>query len=388
VKARYWRGTPLVCFRYCECMTDSDLLESRWAAISARLIADGADALILSTGFDLVYLSTYDARRSERLTAFVAIPGATAAPRLFVPKIEMPEVPRSPAFEVAGWTDDEDPVAMIADLIQGAQRVLVSDEMWAHYLLRLKALMPDTQFVSLSDSLGGLRSVKSDVEMQALQTVGTLANDVAAQIQRGEVPLVGRTELEIADDVIARLLAVGHEQVEFCIVASGPNSASPHHNPTDRVVQPNEIVLFDFGGKHRGYCSDITRCVFTGVVPDDVASTYATLKKAQQAAVDAARPGAALGDVDAAARSVIADAGFGDNFIHRTGHGIGTEVHEQPYVKAGNDDIVVVGHAFSIEPGIYFEGKWGIRLEDIVIVLDDGALRCSTTEHELVEVHA
>ena len=308
-----------MCFRYCECMTDSDLLESRWAAISARLIADGADALILSTGFDLVYLSTYDARRSERLTAFVAIPGATAAPRLFVPKIEMPEVPRSPAFEVAGWTDDEDPVAMIADLIQGAQRVLVSDEMWAHYLLRLKALMPDTQFVSLSDSLGGLRSVKSDVEMQALQTVGTLANDVAAQIQRGEVPLVGRTELEIADDVIARLLAVGHEQVEFCIVASGPNSASPHHNPTDRVVQPNEIVLFDFGGKHRGYCSDITRCVFTGVVPDDVASTYATLKKAQQAAVDAARPGAALGDVDAAARSVIADAGFGDNWHRHRG---------------------------------------------------------------------
>ena len=179
-----------------------------------------------------------------------------------------------------------------------------------------------------------------------------------------------------------------NEQVEFCIVASGPNSASPHHNPTERVVQPNEIVLFDFGGKHEGYCSDITRCVFTGPIPSDVAATYATLKKAQQAAVDAARPGATLGDVDAAARSVIADAGFGDNFIHRTGHGIGTEVHEQPYVKAGNDEIVAVGHAFSIEPGIYLDGKWGIRLEDIVVILDDGALRCSTTDHDLVEVDA
>ncbi|MCL4122316.1 UNVERIFIED_CONTAM: hypothetical protein GTU68_044671 [Idotea baltica] len=372
-------------------MTDSELVGSRWDAISGRLLADGADALIVSTGFDLVYLTTYEARRSERLTAFVGVPGETT-PRMFVPKIEMPEVPKSAAFDAAfdvlGWTDDEDPVAMIVDVVRGARRVLVSDEIWGHYLLRLMSLMPDTEFVSLSDSLGGLRSVKSDVEMQALQTVGALANGVASQIQRGEVPLVGRTELEIQADVISRLLAVGHEQVEFCIVASGPNSASPHHNPTDRVVQPNEIVLFDFGGKHRGFCSDITRCVFTGSIPDDVAATYATLKKAQQAAVDAARPGASLGDVDAAARSVIADAGFGDNFIHRTGHGIGTEVHEQPYVKAGNDNIVTVGHAFSIEPGIYLEGKWGMRLEDIVVVLDDGALRCSTTEHDLVEVNA
>lgn len=374
-----------MCFRYCECMTDSELLRSRWHAISDRLSTDHADALIVSTGFDLVYLTTYEARRSERLTAFVAVPGQDT-PSLLVPKIEMPEVPRSEAFDVRGWTDDQDPVAMIVEMIQGARRVLVSDEIWGHYLLRLIALMPDTQFVSLSDGLGGLRSVKSDNEMQALQTVGALANEVAAQIQRGEVPLVGRTELEIQADVTERLLAIGHEQVEFCIVASGPNSASPHHNPTERIVQADEIVLFDFGGKHRGYCSDITRCVFTGSIPDDVASTYATLKKAQQAAVDAARPGATLGDVDAAARSVIADAGFGANFIHRTGHGIGTEVHEQPYVKAGNDDVVAVGHAFSIEPGIYLEGKWGMRLEDIVVVLDDGALRCSTTEHDLVEV--
>jgi len=369
-------------------MTDSNLLESRWAAISARLVKDGADALVLSTGFDLVYLSTYEARASERLTAFVGRPGSNELPRMIVPKIEMPEVPKTSAFDISGWTDDQDPIAMIVELIGDARRVLVSDEMWAHYLLRLKAAMPDTEFVSLSDSLGGLRSVKSDSEMQALQTVGGLANSVAAQIQRGDVALVGRTELEIQADVIDRLLAAGHEQVEFCIVASGPNSASPHHNPTERVVQPNEIVLFDFGGKHEGYCSDITRCVFTGPIPSDVAATYATLKKAQQAAVDAARPGATLGDVDAAARSVIADAGFGDNFIHRTGHGIGTEVHEQPYVKAGNDEIVAVGHAFSIEPGIYLDGKWGIRLEDIVVILDDGALRCSTTDHDLVEVDA
>ena len=369
-------------------MTNSDLLESRWRAVSERVQANGFDALLLSTGYDLVYLTTYEARRSERLTAYVGVPGSQRTPTLLVPKLEMPEVPRSSAVELAGWTDDQDPVAMIVDLLADAKRVLVSDEMWANSLLRLMATMPDTEFVSLSDGLGGLRSVKSLPEIDALRTVGGLANDIAAQIQRGEVPLVGRTELEIQADITERLLANGHEQVEFCIVASGPNSARPHHNPGDRVVQENELVLFDFGGKHKGFCSDITRCVFTGDIPDDVAATYATLKKAQQAAVDAARPGASLGEVDAAARSIIADAGFGDYFIHRTGHGIGTEPHEQPYVKAGNEELVAVGHAFSIEPGIYIEGKWGMRLEDIVVVLDDGAMRCSTTDHNLISVGA
>lgn len=369
-------------------MGTSKLLEGRWAAAKERIRGDGAEALLLSLGYDLVYLTGYKPHATERLTAFVGVVNTEHKPRVIAPQIEVPLVPSTDAFDVQGWTDDEDPVAMIVELINGATRVLVSDELWAHNLLRLQQLMPDTEFVSLSSSLGGLRSIKSDDEMQAIQTVGGLANDVAAQIQRGEMPLIGRTEREIADDISARLRAVGHETVEFCIVASGPNSASPHHNPTDRVVQPDEMVLMDFGGKHNGYCSDITRCVWTGSIPEDVAATYATLKRAQQAAVDAARPGATLGDVDDAARSVIADSGFGDQFIHRTGHGIGTEVHEQPYVKAGNDELVAVGHAFSIEPGIYIDGQWGMRLEDIVVIVDDGAIRCSTTDHNLIEVTA
>lgn len=367
-------------------MTNSGRFESRWGTVAERITADGADALLLGSGFDLIYLTGYDARRSERPTAYVASPDPARVATLLVPQLEVPEVPRDAEFELIGWTDADDPIAKVAELLGNAERVLVSDEFWAHHLLRLMQRMPNTDFVSLSESLGGLRSVKGDTEMQALQTVGALANEVAAQIQRGEVPLVGRTELEIQADVMDRLIQVGHEQVEFCIVASGPNSASPHHNPTERVVQPNEIVLFDFGGKHKGYCSDVTRCVFTGAIPDDVAATYATLRKAQQAAVDAARPGATLGEVDAAARSIIADAGFGPNFIHRTGHGIGTEVHEQPYVMDGSDEQVSVGHAFSIEPGMYFEGKWGMRLEDIVVILDDGALRCTTTDHDLISV--
>lgn len=323
----------------------------------------------------------------ERITAFVGRPASTDTPRVFVPQIEVPLVTEAPdLYSLVGWTDDDDPIEMIAADIDGAQRVVVSDELWAHHLLALQRLLPDAEFVSLSTSLGGLRSVKNDDEMLRLQTVGGLANQVAAQLQRGEIPLVGRTEKEIAADISDRLRAVGHETVEFCIVASGPNSASPHHHPSDRVVQPDEMVLCDFGGRHNGYCSDITRCVWTGPIPDDVAATWDTLRKAQQAAVDAARPGATLGDVDSAARDVIADAGFGEYFIHRTGHGIGTEVHEQPYVKPGNDDRVVAGHAFSIEPGIYVPGEWGMRLEDIVVIIDEGALRCSTTDHSLVSV--
>lgn len=364
------------------------LFTNRWESVKRRVALAGAHALVVRGGSDLVYLTGYHASSMERITAFVGRVDA-ATSEMFVPQIEVPLVPAAPeSYAIVGWTDDMDPVAMIAAALGDATKVLVSDELGAVHLLGLQALMPATEFVSLSDSLGGLRSVKNDDEMQAIQTVGGLANQVAAALQAGEIPLVGRTEKEIAEDISSRLLAVGHETVEFCIVASGPNSASPHHHPTDRVVQAGEMVLCDFGGRHNGYCSDITRCVWTGPIPADVAATWDTLKKAQQAAVDAARPGASLGDVDAAARDVISDAGFGDQFIHRTGHGIGTEVHEQPYVKAGNEEAVTVGHAFSIEPGIYIDGEWGMRLEDIVVIVDDGAIRCSTTDHDLIAVEA
>ena len=366
----------------------SSLFLSRWEAARKRVAAQGAQAVVVRGGSDMVYLTGYKASSMERITAFVASTDA-AVPTMFVPAIEAPLVTDRPEiYSVVGWSDDQDPVAMIATQLGAATKVLVSDELWAHHLLGLQRLLPDTEFVSFSASLGGLRSVKSDDEMLAIQTVGGLANSVAAQLQQGEIPLVGRTEREIAKDISQRLLDAGHETVEFCIVASGPNSASPHHHPGDRVVQENEMVLCDFGGSHKGYNSDITRCVWTGPIPADVAATWDTLKKAQQAAVDAARPGASLGDVDSAARDVISDAGFGDYFIHRTGHGIGTEVHEQPYVKAGNDEQVVEGHAFSIEPGIYIAGQWGMRLEDIVVIADKGAIRCSTTDHNLISVEA
>lgn len=354
-----------------------------------------------------MYLTGYRASSLERISALVApvvesrrrstqsevTPQAAEIPaqppKLFVPALELALVsPLLGVFEPVGWTDDDDPLALIASALGSARKVVVSDELWAHHLLVLQRHMPGCDFVSVTDALGGLRSIKTEAEMAAVQFVGGLADEVARQLQGGEIPVIGRTEAEIADDISDRLIAVGHDSVEFCIVASGPNSASPHHHPGDRVVQPDEMLLCDFGGRHNDYCSDITRCVWTGEIPNDVAAAWATLKKAQQAAVSAARPGVALGDVDGAAREIIDQGGFADNFIHRTGHGIGTEVHEEPYVKAGNPQNVEVGHCFSIEPGIYIPGRWGMRLEDIVVISEAGAIRCSTTDHDLVEVTA
>jgi Xaa-Pro dipeptidase len=207
---------------------------------------------------------------------------------------------------------------------------------------------------------------------------------VAAQLHAGEIALVGRTEAQVSADISARLNAEGHDVVNFAIVAAGENAASPHHHAGERVIREGEIVLTDFGGTMAGYCSDITRCVFTGEPSADVAEAYAVLHEAQAAGVRAGVIGAACQDVDRAARKVIVDAGYGEWFIHRTGHGIGMEAHEDPYMVEGNDLPIEAGHAFSVEPGIYVAGKWGMRLEDIVVATPDGPLSMNYANHDLV----
>ena len=202
----------------------------------------------------------------------------------------------------------------------------------------------------------------------------------------GDIALVGRTEAEVSADISARLLAEGHDKVNFAIVAAGENAASPHHHASSRVIAADEVVLCDFGGTMNGYCSDITRCVFTGAPPADIADAYAVLHTAQAASVAAATVGTSCEDVDRAARQIIADAGFGEYFIHRTGHGIGLEEHEDPYIIAGNTEPLAPGHAFSIEPGIYIGGRWGIRLEDIVVASEAGPQRLNNADHSLVSV--
>lgn len=361
---------------------------ARWSALRTRAQDIGADALVIGGGSDLFYLTGHDGHSYERLTAAISLTPPEAPPALLItPKLEAERIaPMPPVFEIGSWEDADDPIALAAGALPETGTVLVSDDLNANHLLALQARCPNLSFRALNETLGGMRAVKTAAERQALQAVGALADTVHQQIQDGEVPLVGRTEFEVKQDIHDRLLAAGHDQVVFVIVASGPNSASPHHHPGDRVIEANEMVLFDFGGMYDGFNSDTTRCVFTGPVPDDVAVAWSSLVAAQEAAVQAARPGNRLCDVDAAARNALTKDGYGPEFIHRTGHGIGTEVHEHPYVTASNETPIVTGNAFSIEPGIYRVGEWGMRLEDIVVIEDHGAVRCNSTNREIVSV--
>ncbi|MEM7337391.1 MAG: M24 family metallopeptidase [Actinomycetota bacterium] len=358
----------------------------RWRRLTDRLSAAGADALLLGGGADLEYLTGYHAMPLERLTALV---GRTddERPTLLVPELERARVTPNDAFTTITWSELENPVTRALEVLGGCSSVVISDDLWATHVLSLTRQRPELEVRTVAESIVGIRAVKAPAEMEALQAVGALADKVMAQVQDGTIPLVGRTEAEIATSISEQLLAVGHESVQFVIVASGPNSASPHHHPGDRVVERNEMVLFDFGGTHAGYNSDTTRCVHTGPIPDDVRAAYDALMEAQQRAVEAATTGNRLCDVDIAARSVLSDAGHGEAFVHRTGHGIGTEVHEQPYVTGANTAPIEVGHAFSIEPGVYYEGRWGMRLEDIVVIGRDGdAIRCNHSIRELIEL--
>ncbi len=289
-------------------------------------------------------------------------------------------------FTISPWPESADPVELVAGLCGAASTVAVGDQMWARFLVELLPQLPGASYRRAVDVVGPLRKVKDDAEVAALRAAGEAADRVAAQLQGGEIPLVGRTEAQVSADLSARLIAEGHDKVNFAIVAAGENAASPHHHASSRVIEAGEIVLCDFGGTMDGYCSDITRCVFPGEPPAEIDDAYAVLHAAQAAAVAAATVGTACEDVDLAAREVINSAGFGDYFIHRTGHGIGLEEHEDPYIIAGNTDPLVAGHAFSVEPGIYLPGRWGMRLEDIVVASDSGPEPLNNADHDLISV--
>jgi Xaa-Pro aminopeptidase len=235
---------------------------------------------------------------------------------------------------------------------------------------------------------GPLRAVKDADEIVALGRAAEAADRVAAQLLEGDVRLVGRSEAAVSRELGERLVAEGHTHVNFAIVAAGPNSASPHHDAGPRRIERGEAVVCDFGGTLDGYCSDITRTVFTGSPPREFADVYAVVREAQHAGVVSARVGQTCETVDAAARRRIEDAGYGEYFIHRTGHGIGMEEHEDPYVVAGNATPLAAGHAFSVEPGIYLPDRFGVRIEDIVVVGEDGPEPLNAADHALRVVEA
>ncbi|PSL52623.1 Xaa-Pro dipeptidase [Saccharothrix carnea] len=367
---------------------DVDALRARLDRATAAASTAGVDALLIAPGSDLRYLLGAGGTSFERLTCLVVPVGGV--PVLVVPKLEHPgyaEVPTDElGVEVATWVDGEDPYALVKRALKG-NRTAVSDMMPALHTLRLRDTVGGDQVLA-GPVLRELRMRKDDTEVAALRKAGAAIDRVHARMADWLRP--GRTEAEVGADIAAAIVAEGHALAEFVIVASGPNGASPHHDLSDRVIEAGDVVVVDIGGPvAEGYNSDSTRNYVLGEPRDaDVWQTYAVLQAAQRAAVEAVRPGVTCEAVDAAARDIIADAGFGEFFVHRTGHGIGLDVHEDPYIVAGNDLPLEPGMAFSVEPGIYLPGRWGARIEDIVVVTADGVESVNNRPHELVVLPA
>lgn len=336
----------------------------------------GVDVVLLSVGADLPWVCGYEAMPLERLTMLV-VP-RDGVPTLVVPALEAARVADRPdVFHLLPWVESQDPVRIVAELVGAGRRVAIGDRTWARFLVDLQAALPSVVFSRASEVVGPLRAVKDDAEVTALRAAARAADRVAGHLLSGAIPLMGLSEADVSAALGRALLDEGHRRVNFAIVAAGGNAASPHHEPGPRRIGPDEAVLCDFGGTMAdrfgvGYCSDITSCVWTGEPPIEAVEVYGVLERAQQAAVDAAGAGVVAETVDVAARSVIADAGLAERFVHRTGHGIGVEEHEDPYLVEGNLAELVVGNAFSIEPGIYLAGRFGFRLEDIVVIDGSG----------------
>ncbi|MDQ1395592.1 MAG: hypothetical protein QOG64_851 [Acidimicrobiaceae bacterium] len=362
--------------------THGPVLSDRVTRVRSRMAELDIDCLLLSLGADLPWLTGYTAMPLERLTMLV-LPADDAA-TLVVAGLEAPRVEEHPdVFTIRPWSDTDDAVGIVAELVGGRRRLAISDRAWATFLLQLEASLPDAQWQAASLVSSPLRARKDAAEIAALRAASRAADRVAAQLQAGDIPLIGRTEAEVSADIGARLVAEGHHHVNFAIVGSGPNSASPHHDAGPRVIGPGEAVVCDFGGTMDGYCSDITRTVFTGEPPSEFRDLYAVLYEAQGAAVAAATVGTPCEDVDGVARRLIEDGGYGAHFIHRTGHGIGLEEHEDPYIVGGNCEPLAPGHAFSVEPGIYLAGRYGARIEDIVVAAEAGPEPLNNVTHGL-----
>ena len=365
----------------------------RLERVARSTVTAGFDALLVGVGPDLRYLTGYEALPLERLTMLVIAPGDDPI-RLVVPRLEEPAARAGCRTEIpiATWEETESPHALVASIVHdrvgaGALRLGVSDRLWAYHLIELQRALPGAGFESATRALRSLRMTKDADEIAFLRLAAQAADRVVAQIAGGR--LVGRTEADVAHEVRERLIAEGHDEALFAIVGSGPNSASPHHEASERVIQAGEPIVLDIGGTLGGYGSDITRMLW--VTGGDVAKgpdeefrhLFSVLFAAQEKATKAVRPGVACEAIDATARGIIDAEGYGEAFFHRTGHGIGLEGHEDPYLVAGNAEPLAEGMAFSVEPGIYLPGRYGARIEDIVVCGADGPIVLNEAPREL-----
>jgi D-alanyl-D-alanine dipeptidase len=357
----------------------------RMRRASAGAAADDLAAVVVASSPDLAYLTGYDPPLLERPTLLVLRPDRD--PTLLVPELERAlavDAGVGDIAELVPWRDDTDQYAVATGLLPASGRVGLSDRIWGIHVLRLQAAAPALTWAPASGILSRLRARKDPDELDALRRAGAAADATFEDIRR--LPFAGRTEREVAADLRRFLVEQGHDVADFAIVGSGPNGASPHHEPTDRAIEPGDPVVLDFGGSLDGYCSDTTRTVLVGDPPEDFEDVFALVHEAQEAAVRSVRPAVPIQEIDRAARRVIDEAGFGERFIHRTGHGIGREIHEPPNAVEGDETLLEPGMTFSVEPGIYLEGRFGVRIEDIVAVTEEGVERLNRSTRELLRV--
>jgi Xaa-Pro aminopeptidase len=358
--------------------------ERRLRAAQERMRADGVSGLLLGPGADLRYLAGYDALPLERLTLLVLPPDGD--PLLLVPALEQARaLAQGVAVPIAAFRETDDPFPLVPKALGATDGlVCVGDRLWASFVLRLQEELPGASFGPASAVTGPLRIQKGAGEIALLREAARIADAVAGALAGARI--AGWSERMLSRWITDRLVDGGCERVNFAIVAAGENAASPHHEPTDRRIEPGDPIVCDFGGTVAGYCSDITRTFALGPPSDELRTVHRVVADAQVAGTAAARVGASCASVDAAARAVIGAAGYGEAFIHRTGHGIGLEEHEHPYLVGGNEQYLAEGMTFSVEPGIYLPGRLGVRIEDIVVCTAAGPESLNTASRDLVEL--
>jgi Xaa-Pro aminopeptidase len=357
----------------------------RTERVRERLRDRGAGALVLPPGTNLRYLAGYAGEQSER--HFLLFVPATGEPTLFVPELEAADA-RAATWvpDVRTWRDDGDPRVALGELVEDldldGERVLLGDRLWATFVRDLRNALPEATFGLASEVLAPLRRRKDDAELDALRQAAGMADAVVGTLRAMGDEAVGRTERELAREVADLLVGEGGDSEAFgTVVAAGPNGARPHHAPGDREIRPGDPVVLDFGTTVEGYPSDVTRTlVFGGEPTDRFREVHRVVREAQAAGVDAVEPGRPAAAVDAAVRGVVEAAGYGDAFVHRTGHGVGLDVHEEPYVAGNSEATLEPGMVFSVEPGVYLDGEFGVRVEDLVVVTDDGCERLNRAD--------
>jgi Xaa-Pro aminopeptidase len=361
----------------------TEVLARRMERATAQAADAGLTGVLVTPGPDLVYFTGYQPTAiTERITMLVL--QASRDPAMIVPVLERPDAEPAPgvaAVALTDWADGSDPYAATAALLDPRGRYAISDSAWAMHLLGLQQALPESRYASMTGALPMLRAVKDADELERLAAAGAAADSTFEQIVGAR--FAGRREREVGADLAGLLRDHGHSEVDFTVVGSGPNGANPHHEMSERTIEDGDMVVLDFGGIQDGYGSDTTRTVHVGEPTDEEREVFEIVRRAQQAAFEAVRPGIACQEIDRAARKVIDDAGYGEYFIHRTGHGIGLTTHEPPYMVEGEARALQPGMCFSIEPGIYLPGHFGVRIEDIVTVTEDGGRRLNNTSHEL-----